>query len=133
MPEKRDETFTLALVEEIKRFARAFGIYSFDLEIKEKYTDESTPHYHCHISSDGLLGGPATETSVTYTATKTDENRVKETHAGEVTLRLKTTGGSATKDLYIILGAFPLYHECVVEYYPEWKTLYNEPSPPHRD
>ena len=133
MPDERDAKFSMALIDKISNFAKSFGINSFDLEIKEKYTDESVPHYHCHVSSNGLLGRPATELSVTYTATVAGEDQKKEVHEGEMTLIFKATGSTASKDLYVTAGALYIYDECIREYYPEWETRYNNPLPPHRD
>lgn len=131
MPEKRDERFTKALFKEVALFVRQFGINNFELEIKEQYTDETSPHYHCHVSCDGRLILSPTQMSVAYVATRTDKKtKGKEMREGEMKLIFKAKNGDTDTRLVIIVAIFYLYDQLIRKYYPEWKTRYTEVRPP---
>ena len=129
MPERRDEKFTNTLIDQIVCFAGDLGICNLQLEIKEQYENEDTPHYHFLISSGpcqkSLSAMSPTDMVATYLATKGDE-----THEGRVRLTFRALSGGNDKHKMIVAGAFCLYVLLIRKFYPERKTIYDSTYPP---
>lgn len=123
MPEERDEKFSNALLERITASADSFGIKNFELALKEQYTIEDKPHYHLHVEHESCSSLKGSAILAIYAATSEGKE-----YKGTIDMTFKADGRLDGPSIGQIMtaGIFFLYDECVREYYPEWKTTYQE-------
>lgn len=133
LPEEKDRSFSEKLWQDWQDvISTVKNGYEMAIEIAEKYDNEDNPHYHIFwIDSDFAehfkeFYPDDMEFSINYCATANGES-----YNGSVKMRVFT---NLDNDMNMLLldKLFGIYNRYVLEYYPEWKTDYNEESKEYR-
>jgi hypothetical protein len=119
MPEEKDETFSLALVERIYNIAKSLKVEAFTIEISEKYVTEENPHFHMKAGFGLCIDLPGDRIRVGYTASANNT-----TYGGIIQIEVRAEAPSPI-GIILVAMAFGLYDEAIRQFYPEWTTDYN--------
>ena len=142
VPDKKDEVFSLVLIERICASAPSFDVFNFSLEISEQYDIEDSPHYHTkvdisietmdeigeRIEIEEAMLLEETQPEMTYYSEITSNYSATldcDTFFGEVKI-VVSTNEILESFILQVLGsmAFGLYDEAVRVHYPEYETIY---------
>jgi len=125
MPEKKDEDFSLVLIERVYKIAKSLKVDAMTLEISEQYDDEETPHFHMKVGWGPCIDLSSNEMKVNYTASEDNGTHSGEIqHSGEIHIEFCADSPCPVGAILTTI-AFGLYDEAIREFYPEWTTDYD--------
>ena len=146
VPEEKDSTFSLTLINRICMMVSSFNISSFSLEISEQYQYpiEDSPHYHIKVDVEIDMHDSdeeefeikmieAFEAEFSDTANKYCARATSNYYAsfddsfsykGFVDVNFSTNADSPFIGPFFAILAFGLYNEAILNCYPEWRTTY---------
>ena len=128
-PEEKDRSFSKKLWQDWQDvMSTVRNGHEMAIEIAEKYDDEESPHYHIFwVDSDFAehfkeFYPEDMELSICYRATANGES-----HNGTVKMRVFTNLDN-NMNILLLDKLFDIYNRYILEYYPEWKTDYDNTS-----
>lgn len=121
MPDKVDEDFSIAILEEINSLRKSLDINNLCVGIAEQYVEEESPHYQMEVvigTNEKPNNVPIRKLIATYEATNNGK-----TSSGEMKISL-SAACSLVAATILICNLFGDYDKALKEYYPEWVTTY---------